>query len=185
MTMPVVSVFDQPYALVTLEEAKVALGEDGDARNALIDGLILAAQGELDGPKGWVGISVAVQGIEYVADDFTCPIVLPAGPVTGQVEVFYLDADGVEQLLDVSVYQVALDGKLTLTSGESWPTIQDTPGAVRVQYYAGIIDQFDPRIAMMKTAIILHVRMTLDGVEREASRRAIESIVRPLWVPTC
>jgi hypothetical protein len=147
--------------------------------------LILAAQGELDGPKGWVGISVAEQGIEYVTDDFTCPIVLPAGPVTGQVEVFYLDADGVEQVLDASVYQVAESGKLTLASGESWPSVQDTSGAVRIQYYAGIVDQFDPRIAMMKTAIKLHVRMTMDGVDREASRRAIESIVRPLWVPTC
>lgn len=183
--MATVSVFDQPYPLVTLEEVKVALGEDGDARNVLIDAFILAAQGELDGPKGWLGISVAGQGIEYIADDFTCPIILPYGPVTGQVQVFYLDSDGAEQLLDASVYQVAIDGKLTLVSGESWPTVQDTAGAVRIQYYAGITDQFDPRIAMMKTAIILHVRMTLDGVEREASRRAIESIVRPLWVPTC
>lgn len=183
--MPSVSVFDQPYPLVTLEECKVALGEDGDARNILIDGMILAAQGELDGPKGWLGISVAEQGIEYTTDDFSCPITLPAGPVTGQVEVFYLDADGVEQLLDASVYRVSIDGNLTLVSGESWPTLQDTDGAVRIRYYAGIDNQFDPRIAMMKTAIILHVRMTLDGVEREACRRAIESLVRPLWVPTC
>lgn len=136
--MPTVSVFDQPYALVTLEEAKVGLGEDGDARNVLIDGMILAAQGELDGPKGWLGISVAVQGIEYITDDFTCPIVLPAGPVTGQVQVFYLDADGVEQLLDASVYQVAIDGKLTLASGESWPTLQDTDGAVRINTMRGL-----------------------------------------------
>jgi hypothetical protein len=183
--MPTISVFDQPYPLVTLEEAKVALGEDGDLRNALISGLILAAQGELDGPKGWLGISVAEQGIEFITDDFDCPIILPAGPVTGQVQVFYLDADGIEQLLDTSVYQVAIDGKLTLASGGSWPTIQDTTGAVRIQYYAGIADEFDTRIAVMKTAIILHVRMTLDGVDREAVRRAIESLVRPLWVPVC
>lgn len=183
--MATVTVFDQPYPLVTLDEVKVALGEDSDDRNILIDGMLLAAQAELDGPKGWLGISVAPQGIEYVADDFICPLVLPAGPVIGPVEIFYTDADGAEQVVAAAGYEVLSGGEIVLASGAAWPSPASRREAVRVRYYAGISDPFDPRIALMKTAIILHVRMTLDGVERDSSRRAIESLVRPLWRARC
>jgi hypothetical protein len=174
-----VTVFDQPYPLVTLEEAKIGLGEDGDYRNAMIDGLIMAAQGEMDGPRGWLGMSVAVQGMEYTADDFSEPICLPYGPVTGAVEIYYLDSDDVEQVVDPATYTVSEGGSVALVSGETWPT----GSMVRVRYYAGITDSFDPRVQIMKTAIILHVRMTMDGHEPEQSRKAIESIVRPMWRP--
>jgi hypothetical protein len=183
--MASVTVFDQPYALVTLDEVKIGLGEDGNERNALIDAMIMAAQGELDGPKGWLGISVAAQGIEYAADDFSAPICLPYGPVIAINEIRYLDADGAEQVLDAALYELAPDGAVVLADGASWPAVAARKAAVRVRYYAGIEDSFDPRIAIMKTAIILHVRMTMDGVERAASRSAIESIVRTMWVPAC
>lgn len=183
--MVTVTVFDQPYPLVSLEEAKVALGEYSDDRNVLISGLIMAAQGEIDGPKGWLGISVAVQGLEYVADDFSAPILLSYGPVIDPVEVYYLDPDGVEQVISSSGFTVTSSGEVKLAAGASWPAVSSSGEAVRVRYYAGISDTFDPRIEMLKTAIILHVRMTLDGVERESARRALESIVRPMWVPVC
>lgn len=183
--MPSVTVVDQPYPLVSLEEAKVGLGEDGDHRNALITGMILAAQGEMDGPAGWLGMSVAVQGIEYVVDDFSAPICLPFGPVIEPVVIYYFDEYGVEQVLDASVYQVLPSGKVALKAGKTWPAVCEQEGAVRISYQAGIEDSFDPRIALMKTAIIMHVRMTLDGVEPDNSRKAIQSIVAPLWVARC
>jgi hypothetical protein len=176
------TIIDPPYPLVTLEEAKVALGESGDDRDGLIGGLILAAQSELDGPLGWVGISVAEQGVEYRVDDFSCPIALP-GPIIGAVDITYLDADGAQQSLDPGVYEVLSDGRVVLVSGQSWPTLYQQAEAVRFAYYAGIADPNDPRIAQMKTAIILHVRMTLDGIDAEAARRAIEALVRSMWVP--
>lgn len=183
--MASVSVFEQPYPLVTLEEAKVGLGEDSDHRNALISGMILAAQGEMDGPSGWLGMSVAVQGLEYTADDFSEPIELPYGPLLDPVEIFYLDESGIEQALDPSIYRLRPNGRIVLAPGAIWPAVYDEDGAVRINYFAGIEDQFDPRIAIMKTAIIMHVRMTLDGVDPENSRRAIQSIVAPLWVARC
>lgn len=183
--MSAVTVFEQPYPLVTLEEAKVGLGEDGDHRNALISSMILAAQGEMDGPTGWLGMSVAVQGLAYTVDDFSKPICLPFGPLIEPVEIYYFDGDGVEQLLDDEMYRVLPDGKIALAPGASWPTVYAQEGSVRIHYYAGIDDAFDPRIEIMKTAIIMHVRMTLDGVEPEASRKAIQAIVAPLWVARC
>lgn len=183
--MASVTVFDQPYPLVTLEEAKVGLGEDGDHRNVLITGMILAAQGEMDGPTGWLGMSVAVQGLEYTADDFSEPICLPYGPLIDPIEIYYLDEDGAEQVVDASTYRVLSNGKVVLNAGATWPAVYDQEGAVRINYFAGIEDTSDPRVAIMKTAIIMHVRMTLDGVEPEMSRKAIQSIVAPLWVARC
>lgn len=180
-----VTVFDQPYPLVDLESAKVALGEYSDDRNVLISGLILAAQGEMDGPNGWLGMCVARQGLEYVVDDFSETIALPFGPVIEPVEVYYRDVDGAERVLPSSDYSVSAQGELRLASGARWPSVSSIVDAVRIRYYAGIADTFDPRIEMLKTAILMHVRMTLDGVEAEASRRALESIVRPMWVARC
>lgn len=176
-----VTIFDQPYPLVTLEEAKVALGEDSDHRNQMISGLIMAAQGEMDGPNGWLGMSVAVQGLEYRQSSFETSFLLPYGPVTGEAEIRYLDADGVEQIVDDTFYTINATGQVSLVSGAAWPDGSE----VSTRYYAGISDSFDPRIQMLKTAILLHVRMTMDGIDAAASRRAIEAIVRPLWVATC
>lgn len=180
-----VSVFDQPYPLVSLDEAKIALGEYSDDRNILIDGMIMAAQGEMDGPNGWLGMCVAMQGLEYVLDGLTGSIDLPFGPAVGPVEIYYLDGDGVEQPVSSSTYRLLPGGRIVLADGASWPAVSGQEGAVRVRYYAGIDDAFDPRIQMMKTAIMLHTRMTLDGIDEPNVRRAMESIVRPLWVVRC
>lgn len=174
-----------PDMLVTLEEAKVAIGESGTDRDDFIEGLILAAQAELDGPKGWVGISVAQQGVEVTFDSFDEPAVrLPGGPIIGDIVITYLDGDGASVVLDSDDYVLLPDGSLGLVSGVSWPTLADQSGTVTAAYTVGMVEGENPqRIALMKTAIKLHVRMTLDGVDPEVSRRAIESLVRSLWVP--
>ena len=95
-----ITITTAPAALVSVDEAKVALGESGSDRNTLIDGLIAAAQGELDGPNGWVGISVAEQSAEIKAASFDEPAIrLIGGPVTAAV-VTYLDSTGAEHWLD-------------------------------------------------------------------------------------
>lgn len=174
----------QPDPLVSVDEAKVALGESGSDRNALIEGLIMAAQSEMDGPKGWVGISVAEQSIEVTASSFDDPVIrLPGGPIVGDIDVVYLDSSGDDQTLEASGYVVLSDGTLSLPSGATWPALYEQDNAVLISYDVGIDDQGDPRIQQMKTAIIMHVRMTLDMVEPEKVRRAIESLVRSMWVP--
>lgn len=174
-----------PEMLVSLEEVKVAVGESGTDRDDLLEGMILAAQAELDGPKGWLGISVAQQGVEVTFDSFDDPPArLPGGPIIGDVAITYLDADGDAVLLDDDDYVVQSDGSLGLVSGGSWPTLSDQSGAITASYTVGMVEgENAQRIALMKTAIKLHVRMTLDGVDPMISRRAIESLVRSLWVP--
>lgn len=179
-----VTIVSYPDMLVSLDEAKIALGESGADRDDLIEGLILAAQAELDGPKGWVGTSVAQQGLEVTFDSFDCPPARLPGPVIGDVVISYVNASGDVAILDADDYLVAEDGTLSLVAGASWPTLADQSGAITASYTAGMVEgENAQRIALMKTAIKLHVRMTLDAVEPEISRRAIESLVRSMWVP--
>lgn len=177
-----ITVTTQPEPLVSIDEAKVALGESGSDRDELITSLILAAQAELDGPKGWVGISVAQQTVEVHFDRFCEPMRLPAGPIIEPVTVTYLDSDGTEQTLSDTIYTLLSDGRLVRSSNESWPSTYSRDEAVTASYQVGIEDEADPRIALMKTVIILHVRMTLDGKDTAQRREAINFLVSPLKV---
>lgn len=183
--MPVI-IIDPPYALVTLEEAKVACGDSGDTyRDELISGLIMAAQSELDGPNGVLGISVAQQTVEVRYDDFTDPIKLPGGPVvSGSVVVTYLDADGVTQTIEDTEYVLSTDGTISLAAGGSWPTPVDQAEAVSIQYTVGIQGSYDPRIEQMKSAIKLHVKKSLDMVDPDIYERAIRALTASLRVMT-
>lgn len=174
----------QPALLVSRAEAKIALGESSTDRDGLIDILLAAAQGELDGPFG-VGVVVAPQVVEYRLDEFDyCGIALPCGPVNGAItSVKYLDSAGDEQTLDAGTYTLLNNGTLSLAIGASWPASYETSEAVRIVYPVGISNTADPRIGLMKAAIILHVRMTLDMLDPAPYRRAIDSLTRRLWDP--
>jgi hypothetical protein len=177
-----ITVTTQPAPLVDVEEAKLALGFVGTTdRDEQIEGLILAAQAELDGPTGWVGISVAEQSLELRIDAFTTLIQLPYGPVTGVGAVNYLDDDGAEQTADGSLYDVLTDS-IVLVDGESWPESYAQAEAVRIAYDVGISDATDPRVFMMKSAIIMHVKMSMDMEDVEIRRKAIRALTAPLRV---
>lgn len=179
-----ITITSYPDMLVSLEEAKVALGESGDDRDEFIQDMILAAQAELDGPKGWVGISVAQQSVDVTFDSFDTPIRLPGGPIIGDVVISYLDSAGDAVILDAETYTVQSDGSVCLVVGGTWPTTAAQGGAVTASYDVGmVIGENAQRIALMKTAIKMHVRMTMDGIDPVLSRRAIESLVRPMWAP--
>ncbi len=179
----------QPEALLTSDDdiVRQSLALDGTDRDAQVDQLLLSAQAELDGPKGKLGFSVAEQSVELIADSFDCPpIRLPGGPIVdGSVVVTYLDADAAEQTLDSTTYVVGADGTLTLSDGGSWPDIADQSNAVTVAYDVGISNVDDPRIAQMKTAIILHARANLDISDDhgEAARKAVTEVSSTLWDP--
>lgn len=178
-------VTSHPEPLVSLDEMKVALGEDGDDRNGMITGLIAAAQGYLDGPKGIAGTAVALQSVEVFYDDFACPIYLPGttiiAPLTG---VSYAAVDGVYTDIDAADYALQSDGRLALATGATWPTSVATGDAVKVAYDVGIEYADDPRIEMMKAAIMMHVKMTIDMADPDLYSRVIGALIGPLRVVT-
>lgn len=174
-------VVQQPDPLVELEDVKTALGESGSDRDILIGGLILAGQAYLDGPKGIVGITVAEQSVEVYFDKFDDDIYLPGGTIIAPLAgVYYLDSAEARTLLDSATYALQRDGRLALVSGASWPTVSTTGHGVMAEYDLGITDPADPRIELMKTAIIMHVKMTLDMETPETYKRTIDALVGPL-----
>lgn len=180
------TVIYQPDPLVTSQDEFVrsGLALDGSDRDVLVDALLLAGQSELDGPKGWVGISVAPQSLELRVDDFSETIRLLAGPIVGDPTVIYLaSADGAETTLPTTNYVLLSDGTLQLASGQSWPALSNQGEAVRILYDVGIEDDADPRIQQMKTAIMMHAKMSLDFDEPTNRRMVLESLVRSMWVP--
>ena len=181
-----VTITEQPAALLTSADGIVrqSLSLDATDKNALVDSLLLAAQAELDGPKGRLGFTVAEQSVEVTVDSFDCPpIRLPGGSTISNVVVTYLDGDAAEQTLDDASYIVAADGTLSLVEAGEWPTVADQSNAIVVAYDLAPEDG-DPRIDQMKAAIIMHAKMHLDMDDVETRRSAINALTSTLWVPS-
>lgn len=183
-----VTITTQPDPLLTSSDEIVrqSLALDGTDKDELVDVLLLAAQAELDGPLGWVGISVAQQSVQVTASSFDTPqLRLPGGPIIGDVEVTYLASDGTSTSLDSDSFVLLADGTLALVSGSSWPTLVDQENAITVAYDVGIEDENDPRVSLMKRAIIMHAGMNLDPPDDpQKTRDAIANLVRSLKVWT-
>jgi len=174
-----ITVVTQPEPLLTSQdpEVRIALALDGDDRDALVDELLLAAQGELDGPLGWVGICVAEQTVQVRLDKFCDMMWLPGGRGATDVSIEYLrDTDAVPTDLS-SGFVVLQKGAIERQNGSSWPATMIQSEAVRITYSVGITDDADPRIRLMKSAIMLHAKMTLDGDNPADRRMAIEQLM--------
>lgn len=97
----------------------------------------------------YMGRSIAMQVLEYRTSQFPCQYIeLPMGPVLRVIQVSYIDADGLEVILDDGTGsptnpQFELDtwtepAKLYAPYNMAWPSgARHHPGSVRVQYWAG------------------------------------------------
>lgn len=110
-------------------------------------------------------------------------VIAPQKPPLQEVlSVKYLDASRVEQTLAATAYDVdtlSLKGRVVLRPGESWPSLADAPGAVRVRFKAGYADAASvPPLAV--AAILLHIQAAHledeDGKIMEAARRCLDGL---------
>lgn len=95
-----VVVITPPSAVVTLEEAKRHLIVDHDDDDVLIETLVEAATGWLDGPSGWLGRALGIQVLEWRGCGWPC-LPLPYPPFVEIVSASYVDPDGAAQTWDV------------------------------------------------------------------------------------
>ena len=138
---------------VSLVGAKAHLRVDHDADDALIEALVEAASGMIDGPDG-IGFCLQEQTWRLTLDGFNefgwgrlhstddgrrdLRIRLPLRPVVSVQSIQYVDTSGDEQAMDAADYRVSIaGGTATLTPVSSWPTPRDEPGAVRIEFKAG------------------------------------------------
>lgn len=126
-----------------LEGAKAHLRVDHNDENALITGLIGAAQGYYQKHTGRVLVTTTFRlSLDYFpcgGDDFNS-IELPRSPVTEIVAVNYVDAAGDTQSLAAADYQAdlaSLPARLAPAYGATWPTPRYQPGSVQIDFKAG------------------------------------------------
>lgn len=149
-----VVVIEQPAPVVTWDEARRHLRLDGDDEKTYVEGLILAAQGHIDGPAGWLGRAVGEQTIELRFDSFYRPcegalIRLPYRPIVDVVSVARIDSDGAEIEISDENYALVVD-RIAPRNGLSWP-----PGGGVIRYVAGYPADQVP--APIKQAILLMI----------------------------
>ena len=120
---------------ITLKEVRdyaiVDLGTD----DAVVERLVKAAVGYLDGPNGVLGRAVMPQ---VVVQKLPClnGMTLPYGPLLGAPTVTYLDADGAEQAFtDFYTLKRANSDEIRLNGAA--PTTLVREDAVTVTYQAG------------------------------------------------
>lgn len=112
-----------PAPAVSLAEAKLHLRVEHDSEDALIETLIAAATGNLDGKDGILGRALMPQTWRmklsaFPADD----IVLPLPPLISVDSIGYTDSDDAAQTFEDFTVDLA-DG--TITPDDAWPTGTD------------------------------------------------------------
>jgi uncharacterized phiE125 gp8 family phage protein len=128
---------------VWLNEAKAHLRICDSADDALITSYIETVVSTLDGADGQLGRCLLKQSWA-LAIDFGFPRVIkvPLPPLISVDSITYVDANGVQQTVDPSVYQVtgvsgADKAKILPAVGRNWPTPRHCPEAVMVRFTAG------------------------------------------------
>jgi len=95
----------------------------------------------MDGPTGWLGRSLGVQTLEYTLADFVSEdcsdvVALPFEPVIDIVSITYLTAGGSLAVVPPEGYEL-VHGGVRPVSGFYWPSVGDSPDAVKIRYRAG------------------------------------------------
>lgn len=133
---------EPPEPIVTWDEAKVHLRLDDDEEKTFVESLIAAAQGNIDGPNGWLGRSIGVQTLELRSTGLCSPIVtLPFPPVLSIVSA---SVDG--QAVDIGGYEAG-------DPDFEFPEPLSDADDIRIQYRAG----YETVPAPIKAAVLLMV----------------------------
>ncbi|HTN60266.1 MAG TPA: head-tail connector protein [Devosia sp.] len=132
-----VRVVTPPAPIVTWDEAKAHLRLSSNAEQALVESYIAAATAWLDGPAGWLGRCIGVQELELTDCAFGNDR-LPFPPIVELVSVEYTDGAGVDQIMPDTDYRLLANGSIW---AQQWPSVGQSPDAVRVRYSAGYPDR--------------------------------------------
>ncbi len=132
-----------PAQAVSTADAKAHLRVLTADEDTLIDGIVQAATGHLEGRRGITGRAFVTQAWEYRVDRFPAggmALELPFPPLRSVTEVRYVAEDGSDMLLPATVYEAVPEtyrGAIRLRYGESWPATRAETHAVRVAFQAG------------------------------------------------
>lgn len=149
----IVRVIDPPDPIVSWLDAQRHLRLDGDDEKAYVEGLIAAATSWIDGPSGWLGRAVGEQTLELADCGFGNDR-LPYPPIVTVESITYLGSDGLDHEMAEGDFIQLLNGSIAPLLGQSWPSVGDSPEAVRVRYVAGYpVTDADPSVSTVPAAI--------------------------------
>lgn len=194
-----------PQPVLTAAAVKAAIPALVGVADGLLEGLIAAATGEIDGPTGWLGRAIGRQTLELRRSAFPCRgewLRLPLPPFVSVSEIAFTAPDGSDDVVAGDVYR-ARDGLVGLAPGKSWPAVACEPDSVRIRYLVGYAPDAIP--AAVKSALCLRVselnhvgaadpalkKEVVEGVgsqewdraiERPAISRAVEALLSGLKV---
>lgn len=170
-----------PAALpISQAEVKAFARVDGSSEDDVIDRMIAAAIGIVDGAGGVLGRALITQTWALKLDGFPAEIALPLPPLQSVASIAYIDADGAEQTLSASLYQVIGVGddapaKIAPAYGQTWPACRAVPEAVTVTFIAGYGDAADVpgpiRQAIEKAAADLYAMRELPELQADVAAR--------------
>ena len=135
--MPRNLVTGQTEPPVTTAEAKAHLRVTGEANDSKIDGLIDVATewAETESRR-----ALMPQTWDFTFDCFSSIMEIPLPPLQSITSIKYIDADGAEQTLASSGYDVdtySEPGRVSLAYNQSWPTIRTQLNAVTIRAVCG------------------------------------------------
>ncbi|NOV15880.1 hypothetical protein E5S70_07235 [Ensifer adhaerens] len=147
---------------VSLEEARQHCRADATDDDAVISAFIDAAITHLDGWSGVMGRCIINQGWRLNAADWpACGVILLPFPDVSAATVKYLDDDGVEQTVDVALFDRLEDERGTIIrfrDSFTYPSIaNDRADGVRVEFTAGYGATAVDVPAAIRIAILLMV----------------------------
>lgn len=128
-----------------LDHLRLESGSPGPSDLALIRQYVAASVDALDGAGGFLGRCLISQTWRLKLERFPAgPIKIPLPPVQEVVAVTYLDAHGLDTILDPAGYIVAGlgadDVNVRPRPGRSWPATDVHPEAVEITFVAGYGD---------------------------------------------
>lgn len=173
---------------VSLTEAKAQLDVSYTDKDTLITGLIAAATSYLDGWSGILGRCLMPQTWRQDFDCLERCLRLPLFPVTSITSIKYDDADGIEQTIGSSNYELwhdDLGAFVRFVTTYAFPSLDVEKPAVRVTYVAGYPDATTVPAAI-KQAMLLMIRHWFDnptavsvGVIAQAMPVAVDALLAP------
>lgn len=176
---------------VSLAELKAHCGVEHSLDDTLLAACQLAA-------RHWVESALrrvlVTQTFEGYLDHFPCGPVLQLGQGSLQTvdSVTYFDADGAEQTLSSAVYHVDTvrkPGRVVLAEGQSWPSTDARPNAVKVTFAAGFGDAADvpepvkAAIKMLAAHLYTHREPEITGTIVSPIKFAVDALLAPYRLP--
>lgn len=126
-----------PILLADLRKHLRIDGATDENEDAVLTAYIAAA---VQFVEDYCGISLITQTRDTKFDYFENLIELPRPPLASVSYIKYLDADGAQQTLADTVYQVdtfSRPGIIRLGVNQSWPAVYDQAQAIEIRYLTG------------------------------------------------